>query len=257
MLDFIYRMTDTNLFAMVSISLISLSIVGIYLVKRFIPLSIRYQDDTVIGNTGALISVLYGVLAGLTALYLFNNNSYTSDAVQREANAAANIFRDSKWLQQPTQDALQKNIKKYINDVIHVEWPLMRAGNAVTNDAVAYIDDISNELRLYNKMSKSEDMAMHDILVQLDNLYDARQERVNMSYQSLSPEIWVVILLGTFLTLCINFLYGMNFYMHIASVVAAALMTASIIFLLVTLDKPFQGEFSIGPDAFVALRDNM
>jgi hypothetical protein len=51
----------------------------------------------------------------------------------------------------------------------------------------------------------------------------------------------------------INFLFGMNLYMHILTTSASALMASSIIFLLLTLDKPFQGEFVIEPDAFKAL----
>lgn len=39
----------------------------------------------------------------------------------------------------------------------------------------------------------------------------------------------------------------MNLYMHIVTVAAAALMTSSMLFLLITLDRPFQGEFIIEP----------
>jgi hypothetical protein len=52
-------------------------------------------------------------------------------------------------------------------------------------------------------------------------LYDARQQRIQMSYFQLNPEIWVVVVLGTILTLCINYLFGMNFYLHVFTVSAA------------------------------------
>jgi hypothetical protein len=48
----------------------------------------------------------------------------------------------------------------------------------------------------------------------------------------------------------INFLFGMNFYMHVITVSAASMMAASMFFLLITLDRPFQGEFVVGPDSF-------
>jgi len=256
MYDYLFQMPDLALFALLSVISIVASLGAIYLVKVFIPLPIRYKDDTVIGNTASLISVIYGVLAGLSALYLINNNSYTADAVQREANAVADIYRDSKWLQPAPRDVIQNQIKLYLQRIIQVEWPVMEHGNKVDNNqGNLLIDNITNELIHYNGKSGSEELLLHDMLDEVRTLYDARQQRIHMSESELSPELWIVILLGSILTLCINYLFGMNFYLHIVTVSAAALMTSSMIFLLITLDRPFQGEFIIEPTAFQSILD--
>jgi hypothetical protein len=90
---------DSDVFFVLSISLIVISILAIYAIKKLVPIEILYRDNPVIGNISALIGIIYGVLAGLTALYLINNINLTSDAVQREANALANIYRDTEWLE--------------------------------------------------------------------------------------------------------------------------------------------------------------
>ena len=74
-----------------------------------------------------------------------------------------------------------------------------------------------------------------------------------MSFSALNSEVWVVILLGTILTIGINFLFGMNFYLHIFTAIAVGLMASSMLFLLVTLDRPFRGEFVIEPDSLAAV----
>lgn len=250
-MDYLFRMSDTYLFILLSCVSIVVSIVAVYLVKRYIPFHLRSQDNNVIGNTAALISVIYGVLAGLSALYLINNNNFTADAVQREANAVADIYRDSQWLKEPVKNKIQAQIKHYLGRVIHTEWTLMANGQHIANrEGNLIIDQITNELIHYRSLTSSESLLMHDMLDEIRNLYDARQQRIQMSYNALSPELWVVIIIGTILTLFINYLFGVNFYLHVITVIAAALMTSSMIFLLVTLDKPFQGQFIIGPDAF-------
>ena len=56
--------------------------------------------------------------------------------------------------------------------------------------------------------------------------------------------------MGTLLTLFITYLFGMHRRFHLFVVIGTALMTSSMIFLLIALDRPFQGEFAITPDMF-------
>src|SRR5690349_7197039 len=100
----LFQLSDISIFLLLSGIAIFVSISAIFLVKRFIHLDFRYKDNAVIANTSALINVLYGVLAGLAALYLINNNSYTTDAVQREASAVANVYRSSEYLKGSAKD---------------------------------------------------------------------------------------------------------------------------------------------------------
>jgi hypothetical protein len=247
MFDYFYRIPDIKLFLLLAFVSIAISLVAIFVVRRLIPVNLRYTDNQVIGNTISLVSVLYGVLAGFAALYLINNNSYTADAVQREANSVANIFRDSRSLKEPARSAIQTDVRQYIDTVINIEWPLMRKGEKIDYQGDTIIDDLSDEINNYYAIGESESRLAKDLLDESKSLYNSRHQRIQMSYSSLDIEIWVVILIGTILTMSINYLFGMNFYLHMVTVVAAAVMTSSMIFLLITLDRPFQGEFIIEP----------
>ena len=253
--DFIFRLPDIYVFLIVSFILVSLSIITICVLKRYLPLELRYRENQTIGNISAVIGVIYGVLAGLTALYLFNNNGYATEAAQHEASAVADLYRDSKWLQEPARSRIQTEIKLYLDEVIKTEWPLMKQGAEINHDGDTIIEKISNELNNYKVTTNTELLIFRDILDDIRTLYDAREERINMSSSELSPEIWIVILIGTILTIGINFLFGMHFYLHLMTVSATALMASSMIFLLVTLDRPFQGQFVVGPDAFQSVQN--
>jgi hypothetical protein len=165
--------------------------------------------------------------------------------VQREANAVADIYRDSQNLADPARGQVQGQIKDYLKQVLNTEWPLMLVGKQIPDQGDVILGKMVKELG-----AAVASPAVTDMLAVSRNIYDARQQRIQMSYTSLSPEIWVVILMGSLLTLCISYLFGINLYLHFFVVIAATLMTSSIIFLLISLDKPFQGQYIVGPDIF-------
>ncbi len=250
MIDYLYKTSDLNLFLLLSIPLILISILALLFIRAYMSLHLRYQENAVIGCTSALIIVIYGVLAGFATLYLINNNNAATDATQREASTIANLYRDSIGLSEPDRTQIQTNIRGYLTQVLNMEWPLMNAGKTVTNAGDFIIEKIGNELNHYKVNNNTESLLVTDMLMLSDKLYDARQQRIQLSYISLNNEVWVVIIVSTILTLCVSYLFGINFYLHIFVAVASALMTAAIAFLLISLDKPFQGEFVVGPEPY-------
>jgi hypothetical protein len=258
MFDFLFQMTDMTLYVLLAFVFIAVSLICIALVKIFVPLELRYKDNGTLGNAVSLISVIYAVLVGFTSLYLINNNNAADEAVQRESNAAADIYRDSKWLKDPTKANIQAMLKSYVNEVITVEWPIMHLGQEVkTGKGESFVEKMTNELVNYSSTANSESLLLHDMLDEVRNLYDARQSRIHDSYSELSPELWIVILLGTIFTLCVNYFFGMNFYLHIFTVSGISIMMSSIIFLLITIDRPFEGEFAIDSNSFQSLLSSM
>ena len=253
MFEFLYYMSNRELLFSLILIFVPISIFFVALVKYVLPVRLRYRDNPVIGNISAIIGIIYGVLAGLTALYLINNISYTADAVQSEANAIANIYRDSLLIAEPTQTEIKIEIKNYLKKVVEIEWPLLQVGKALDGEGENIIKKMSKTIYDYNKTSPTDSMISTDMLQEVKTLYNSREQRIHMSFSQLNSEIWIVILIGTILTLAVNFMFRMDFTLHIISVSAVAIMAAAMIFLLITLDRPFQGEFVVDPGAFQAL----
>lgn len=245
--NFLYSIPDLYLLFILSGSMILLCIVSIHYIRKLIPIDLRYRDNAMLGSMSGIISIIYGVLVGLTALYLINNISTTADAVQREANAAADFYRDTAWLQEPLRSNIRNEIKHYVVLSIHTEWPRMEDGDYIDLDGEKIIKNMSNELYQYSTNNQSDALVLRDMLGDIRNLYDARELRIQMSYATLNPAIWAVVLIGTILMIFICCLYSMNYYLHIITVCAVSLMTSSMIYLLISLDRPFQGEFSVDP----------
>ncbi|HSW70375.1 MAG TPA: DUF4239 domain-containing protein [Gammaproteobacteria bacterium] len=253
MLDYLYRLSNLSIFIVLAVITIALAVGSILLSKRYLFFRLKYRDNATISSISSLIGIIYGVLVGFIALYLIDNNDQATNAVLREASAVANVYRDSQWLTEPTQGQLQKQLENYIDKVIHVEWPLMREGKEADLSGDLLIQNISRILKNYSVASARDTLIVKDVLTELKTLYNARHERIGMSVSQLSPEIWEVILVGTILIIGINYAFRVNFYLHLFAISAFAIMAASMLFLLVTLDRPFQGEFIIEPTAFQAV----
>ena len=155
-------------------------------------------------------------------------------------------------MKQPIQENVQKDLQTYINQVIHQEWPLTENHQPLSSAGDFLIKKIFNDLVQVSPVSSAETIIMQNILNEVKELHNARHDRINVSNNTLSPELWGVILLGTILIIAINFAFRVNFYLHLFSVAAFSIMAVSMLFLLVTLDRPFQGEFAVKPDSMRA-----
>jgi len=250
MIEYLYQTGDFNLFMIVSCFFGLISIAALFIIRVFVPLPLRYQENAVIGCISAVVVVIYGVLAGFATVYLINNINFASNAVQHEVSAISNLYRESRVLPSPLREQMKSDVNRYLTEVIEVEWPLMNKGMQVPDKGDSILQDIVDKLNITKVNNAFESQVVGDILVVVRDIYDARQERIQLSYMSLNIEVWIVILLGTTLTLIVSYLFGINFGLHIFVVIAAVLMTSSIIFLLISLDKPFEGQYVVGAEMF-------
>lgn len=254
--EFLYDLSDLAIFLFLVGVTITISALAVVINKRFIFRKLHYKDNPTIGSISALIGIIYGVLVGFIALYLINNQDHASDAVLREANAAANIYQASGWLTEPAQASVKNDMRDYLQIVIQKEWPLMRAFKPVSDKAGDNtIRKIFNDLEVFAPANSAQFAILQNLLTQINALHDARHERLTLSSAQLSPELWEVILVGTILIIAINYAFRVNFTLHLFAVSSFAIMAASMLFLLITLDRPFQGEFVITPDALQEVLD--
>lgn len=257
MFEFVYAYSDLTGFLFFCALTIIFSISIIMLSRHAIFNRLLHDDNVITASVASLIGIIYGVLAGFIAVYLLGFNDHASAAVVNESNAVANIYRDSKWLEQPTQKHIQEYLKLYVNYVIDVEWPEMSKGSSPHGKNHQYINLISEQLHHYKIVTPSDNVIVADLAQEVKSLFNAREERIESSEATLSPEIWFVLILGTILIIVINYAFRVNFYLHLFTTTVFSIMAASIFFLLVELDRPFQGEFAVSPHTMIRVKEIM
>jgi Protein of unknown function (DUF4239) len=251
-INFLYGISNPVLYLFIFMMTLIISFCCLFIVRCLLAHELRYNENGVIGAVGSSITVLYAVIMGFTAFYIFDNYNQADAAVQREASVAANIYRYSLLLPAPMSNNIQNDIREYIQHVIHSEWTAVKNGKEPDEFGNSLIDKIETEVALFNesKTNPQERYIQNKILTEVQLIFDAREKRIAKSKSALGPDIWFVILLGAFFMLCINFLFGATLSMHIILMVFLSAVISSIIFLIVALNFPFRGEFGVSPEAF-------
>lgn len=247
--SFIYLLPEYEIFLFLTAFTIAISVIFVVLTKTFIFRKLRYKDNTTISSISCLIGIIYGVLVGFLCLYLIMNQDHASLAVQNEANALENIYIQSTWLKEPYKSNLKNDLLRYIDEVVSHEWSAMSHLKKIGLTGDKMILSILNDVKIFEPQSKSEMIVFDNMSKSINELSNARHARILLSYSVLAPEVWEVILLGTILIIAINYAFRVNFYLHLFGTLTFAIMAASMLFLLVTLDTPFQGEFAVTPNS--------
>ncbi len=248
MSDFIYQVSDVWLFIFLSSVTVLISMGMVIIIEYLFPFKDRYKENQAIGYVNSTVCVIFAVLAGFAALYALTNFNQAEQAVQQEADTAMAIYQYAEWLKEPRCSDIQRTIKNYMNTVIEYDAPLMKAGKKIGLRTDLIIGDMMRQIRENSQVDPP--FASQEILKETVALRNARQERIRLTDSALGPDIWIGILLSAFLAIMINCAFGMQFHLHIASVCAVALVVSSTIFLLIALDHPFEGDYSVNVDAF-------
>lgn len=243
--NFIYLLPDYGVFLILILFTVAVSVLFVILTKTYIFHKLRYKDNVTISSISCLIGIIYGVLVGFLCLYLIMNQDHASQAVQNEANALQNIFIQSTWMKQPYRNELKNDLLHYADEVINSEWKAMNSFKKIGLTGDEIILKILDDVKKFEPQSKSEMIVFDNMSKSVNELSNARHARILLSYSALAPEVWIVVLLGTILLIAINYAFRVNFYLHLFGTFTFAIMAASMLFLLVTLDTPFQGEFAV------------
>jgi hypothetical protein len=107
---------------------------GLLLVRhRVLPhLRIHHEDSHFSGAMVHSVMVFYGLAVALIAVNVFETYADVSQVISQEATALAVLYRDASDYPEPIRSPLQKELRDYVNYVIHEAWPLQQRGQVPT-----------------------------------------------------------------------------------------------------------------------------
>jgi hypothetical protein len=234
------------------------AIVGLMLVQRLVPATIRQQNNDVAGFIYAVLGVIYAVLLALVVIATWEEFGRARITAETEANALAEIFWLAHQLPEPEGRELQELCRSYAEEVVNVEWPLMEQGRTPTMEQAegtpagwVLIDDIRANLQELDPRTPADEQLYAEGLDQVQRLADARRTRLVVAEESIATLLWVVLIVGGIVVVGFAYLFGMeNTWAHALMVVALAGVIALVLFTIAAMDHPFTGGARVGPEAF-------
>ena len=223
---------------------------GLLLVQRLFSTELRKQANDVAGFIYAVLGVAYAVLLGLMLIAVWEEWNAATAAVDQEANEVADVFFLAHSLPEAEGRHLQELARSYARTVVNEEWPLMKRGK-VSPKAWAILDEIRDSMQEFKPTTEGQQVLYEQGLQQVNDLADARGERLLDAEEGLPAILWVVLLVGGVEVVGFTYLFGLeSTSVHVLMVASLTLVVALVLFTVAALDYPFKGDIRIGPDAF-------
>jgi protein-S-isoprenylcysteine O-methyltransferase Ste14 len=226
------------------------AVVGLALVQRLVPATIRKEHNDVAGFIYAALGVIYAVLLALVVIAVWEEFGRARVTVESEANALAEIFWLAHQLPEPEGPHLQELARSYAEEVVEEEWPLMEHTQA-TPQGWVLIDDIRATLQGYEPRTVAGQELYAEGLDQVQRLADARRTRLVQAEESIPTVLWVVLVVGGVVTVGFTYLFGLeSTWAHRLMVASLAGVIALVLFTIGIMDHPFSGGARIETGAF-------
>ena len=240
--------------------LMGVALIGVWVVRRCLLPRLRLGgDDALFFGAAALQSalVLYGLVAALTAFSVWGRHEQVSGVVSREATALAGLWRNLGGYPQPARDAMQEMLRGYTNQVIHRAWPAQQQG-LLPREGVDVLNRLQALLFAHEPASESQKILHGETLAAYNRLVDARRQRLDAVQSGLPGVMWFVLLPGAMGCLLLCAVYPVqDARYHAILACALAGFVAMVLFVIITLDRPFRGPMAIPADSYQLVYDQL
>jgi hypothetical protein len=209
----------------------------------------RSHND-VVGIFLNVIGIIYGIALGLIAVATWQNYSNTGAKVNDEAACVAALYRDVSSLPEPARSDLQQQLRSYTRIVIDVSWAAQREGR-IPDAGTEQLNAFQATLDHFDPATDGQKILFAETLRAFNRLVELRRVRMEQTVSGLPFPVWVVVIAGAFITLAVTwFVRSLSLSVHIWMTFLLSIFLGLVIQLMIRLDKPYRGSYSISPSAF-------
>ena len=252
MIEYLGSLPLWLLATVLNVFLMGFALVGLRVFRRHVlpRLRLTYEDAYYAAALVQSAMLLYGLIAALTAVGVWQRYSEVSDVVSAEATTITALWRDLGSYPQPAQDEMREVLRGYTEQVINGAWPQQRAGQ-VPREGVEWMDRLQAHLFAFEPATESQKILHAETIRAFNQLIQDRRQRLDSVHAALPGVLWWVLLPGALgcLVLCLFFnLNNVRFQGVLLLGVAGFL--AMVLFVIIALDRPFTGDTAITADSY-------
>lgn len=229
---------------------VAFSIIGLWIVWRFVPRQTFKSDNHVTGAIFEAIALAYTVLLAFVVVISWQNFDKAKEHVVTEANCLVSLYRDSAAFAKPFESDVRSLIKEYVDIVINEEWTSLGRGE----ESVKAKNILRNLWALYTSYEPKTDkekIFFAESVRKLNDLREMRRLRIIDSRAGVHPVLWFILIVGAITTIGFAFFFGMDkFINHAVMVSALSVLIALILLTILSFEFPFTGDVRIEPEIF-------
>jgi hypothetical protein len=260
MIEFLLSLPLWALAVFLNVGLIGFALSSQWVLQRWVLPRLRIDTNAALFYGLAIMSsaiVLYGLVAALTAVSVWQRYAQVSDIISSEATAISSLWRDLGGYPQRERDAMQEILRGYTNQVIQQAWPAQQQGR-IPQEGVEWMNRLQAQLFAFEPSSEGQKMLHGETLSAYNRLAQARRLRVDAVKAGLPSVMWFVLLPGAMGCLVLAlFIRLEDSRLQAILVSGLAGFMAMVLFVIISLDFPFRGPMSISSDSYQLVHDQL
>lgn len=227
----------------------AIAVLALYLFRNSVKLEISEGHNEIAGFIFATVGVLYAVVLAFVVFAVWERFSAHSDAVSNEAALTVVAYRDTEVLPKAQRIQAQAAFRSYVHAVMDKEWA--SHGELLPHDKPDALNPIWALLGQAEQRPGADRESLSRAKDHLSEVELARHERHLSTESSLPAIFWVILLLGAFFTLAFAFIFDMgNIRVQALLTGLLAGLTAAMLFLVLSLERPFTGQVQVSKRPF-------
>lgn len=229
---------------------------GYAIVRRLRWLTVDAEQRSLSLTMVSIITTINSLLVAFAAISVWGNYNDADQAVAAEANSTSELARDLAAFDTPAAGVAARDLRTYVLQVIHTEWPSMQQRQLADPDTEACFNSFFASVNRLEPATLRQVVLLQEILKRANEMVKFRQQRLQKLVVSMPLTLWAVILIVSATSFVLLYvLPPQPFYVFLLGSWASTLGLA--FFFIVAVDHPFAGEFSVTPDALQQALDKL
>lgn len=256
---FVYGLPNWLFGTVVVGAFVLVSLAGQFVVSRLRPHWFGEKDyNDIVGQYLSAAGVFFGITLGLISVATWENFGAVDTAVTNEASSVGVLYRSLDNYPEPHRTMLTEQLRAYIRHEIDVSWPKQRTGITPGKKGNVLITHLHSDLARFEPKTEGQKALHAESLHQFSNMIESRRQRLTGVNTQLPSIVWVVVAGGSILNMALMWLLVVDQkVLHYLLTTILAALLGLLVFLLAIMDHPFRGAFSVGPDSFELIYDQL
>jgi hypothetical protein len=260
MIDVLFSLPLWALAAMLTAWLVGFSLTCLWAFRRWLLPRLRLDTNGALFYGAATMQsgmVLYGLVAALTAVSVWQKHGNVSEVASREATAIAGLWRDLAGYPPREREAMRETLRGYTHQIINEAWPEQRQGR-VPRSGVEWMNRLQGQLFAFEPRSEGQKILHSETLAAYNRMIEVRRQRLDGVNSGLPGVMWFVLLSGAMGCLVLSvFFHVEDARLHAVLISALSGFVAMVLFVIVSLDRPFQGAMAVSSASYELVRDQL
>jgi hypothetical protein len=169
------------------------------------------------------------------------------EGIMAEATALGALYADMNSYPEPLRTEMKAMMRDYVLFTIYEDFPAHRTGTAL-NGGYNRTDAMRQKLAAFEPKTRGQEILHAEVVGGFQDFARARQQRLSGIITEIPAVLWYAVLVGAVVNVFLIVILKMRPVQQFVLGTISAFFLGVILFVIVALDRPLQGESGLQPE---------